>query len=196
MAAGFPSTAISSSPASRPLPAYSNMKPPGAAISGMEAIRQGLGGSVLNASRIKLDPDYLAGIQDGQPALKDPFEKRVTGWPPADRALGKVKQAGAYGWQGFSVVAADTWRGGVLGALGGGALGLVGGGLTKLARQSWPLAATLPAGLMIGGSLGTFGGGMAVFVRSAWNLGKHVKNSLKSEYQGLKAKIKAKAGSM
>lgn len=188
MATGFPSAAMSQLPISRPLTPSVATGAYSGTLSEMEAIRQNLGSAILNASRIKLDPAYLSGIPDGQTALKDPLEIRLTGWPPADRLLGKLKQYQAYSWQAASVIGADTVRGSLLGAVGGGTLGLASGGAVKIAKRSWPLPVLLPLGMLAGGGVGGFGAGTIAFARSAWNMGRHVKADLKTWYQGFNAK--------
>lgn len=189
MTAGLPS--LTSIP--RPAP-QDSAGVQGASASGMDAVRQEMAGVVLNTSRTRLDPKYLAGLQDGEPALDREIRLPKTGIQPLDQALSKAGDVSLYALQGTSVLLADTWRGILVGATGGGLLGLLGGGLSKLAQKSWSLKATLPIGMLIGGSIGTFGGGMTAFVRSSVELAKHVRTTLKRQYEALKVDAESLLG--
>ncbi|WP_373533561.1 hypothetical protein [Vampirovibrio sp.] len=185
MSTGFPPTLNSFTALNRP-GLYSSANAP---VSGMTAIAQSLGGTVLNTSRVPLKLERVAGTPDGASLLENLYETRLTGWPVLDRAIAKSKQVGAYGWQAFSVLLGDTWRGSLVGALGGGSLGLAGGGLVKLVKKSWPLTALLTAGPVLGGILGASGSGTVAFVRSLNGLRGHVQQSLKEQALGLKAAL-------
>lgn len=181
MTAGLPS--LTSIPRPAPQPSAGVQGTP---ASGMDAIRQEMAGVVLNTSRTRLDLKYLAGVQDGEPALDREAGLPKTGIESLDKALSKTRNVGLYALQGTFVLLADTWRGILIGATGGGLLGLLGGGMSKLAKKSWPLKATLPIGMLIGGSVGTFGGGMTAFARSSVALAHQVRATLKEQYEALK----------
>ncbi len=146
-----------------------------------------LANNMINASRIRLDPEYLSGLKDGSPALSLNPKLPPTGNPQVDVILNKIHKVGQYGMQAFSNLLGDSWRGFVLGGISGVLVGVTGGGIAKLTKPSLTLRHSLPAGGVIGGVLiGTFAATIA-FWRSVADLTRSVKSSLKRQYQGVRS---------
>lgn len=177
MTAGLPASFSYNRPAS--------LKPATEPLT-LAAIQQRLGTTVLNTSRIELDPLYLSGLQTDQPAIDKPVTLPRTGWKRFDSLLGKTGQTGAYAWYGALGLLGDTSRGALIGTLAGGSLGLLGGGAAHLARKNWLLKYCLPVGSLIGGSLGLFSGSSFAFAQSGLRLFAQARDTVKQHYKALK----------
>lgn len=155
----------------------------------MADIQARLGTRVLNTSRIALDLQYLAGLQENQPALRPVSVFPETGWHRVDAFLRKMGQTGSYAYYGGRDVLVESARGALAGSLGGGVLGLLAGGLTHLIHKNWLPKYCLPIGAFVGGSLGLLSGSTIAFVKTTHKLSKRLKETMDQRYQAVKASV-------
>lgn len=132
---------------------------------------------VLNASRVPLNMNYLAGLQDGEPAVASRVGLPHTGQPRLDRALDKMGGFSGYGWQCICDVMGGTGRGVALGVVAGGLLGLAGSCVTKAMQKTWPAWAVFPVGVLGGGILGGSVGGTLALIRSGVEIVRNTRHA-------------------